>query len=249
MMNIKIYQINYNRDTDRIKFLGLDSLADLQGTPDINSRIYDRVYQGNVEAASLEDVYRVFNTEYPLNFKGHSLSVSDVVEVVEGAGMTPGFYFCDCVGFQPVKFHPELTTEHEKTLHVVLLEPGKMARAAEIDGSLEGLQKVVGGYIEACYPFEEQVCIVCNEEGKLNGMPLNRAVYVQREDEQGGRELVDIIAGPFLICDCSGENFGSLSPRQTQEYLDMFRFPERFASLNGEILAIPYVPDRKEQER
>ena len=210
MMNIKIYQINRSRDEDRIKFLGMESLPAFQGNQEINSKIYDKVYQGSVEAASLEDVYRMFNTEHPRDFRGHSLSVSDVVEVVEGPDMTPGFYFCDCVGFP---------------------------------------RGVVGGYIEACYPFEEQVCIVCNEEGKLNGMPLNRAVYVQGEGEQGGREMVDIIAGPCFICDCSGENFGSLSPKQVKEYLDMFRFPERFASLNGEIVAIPYVPARKEQER
>lgn len=249
MMNIKIYQINRTRDEDRIKFLGLDSLPAFQGNQDINSKIYDKVYQGSVEAASLEDVYRMFNTEHPQDFKGHSLSVSDVVEVVEGPEMAPGFYFCDCVGFQRVEFHPELTAELGETLQVVLLEPGKMAKAVEIDGSLQGLQKVVGGYIEASYPFEEQVCIVCNEEGKLNGMPLNRAVYVQGEGEQGERKMVDIIAGPCFICDCSGENFGSLSPSQMKKYLDMFRFPERFASLNGETVAIPYVPARKEQER
>lgn len=113
-----------------------------------------------------------------------------------------------------------------------------MARAVEINGSLQGLQKVVDGYIEPCYSFEEQVCIICNEEGKLNGIPLNRAVYVQGEGEQGGREMVDIIAGPCFICDCSGENFGSLSPKQMKEYMDIFRFPERFASLNGEVIAI-----------
>ncbi len=113
-MDIKIYQINRTRDADRIKFLGLDSLKDFRGIQDINSRIYDMMYQGNVEARDLEDVYRIFNTECPQDFKGHSLSVSDVVEVVEGPEMTPRFYFCDCVGFQRVKFHPELASEPGK---------------------------------------------------------------------------------------------------------------------------------------
>lgn len=54
----------------------------------------------------------------------------------------------------------------EKRIKVVLLEPGKLARAAEIDASLEGMQKIVGGMIEGFYPFEEEVCIVCNDEGK-----------------------------------------------------------------------------------
>ena len=52
--------------------------------------------------------------------------------------------------------------ENEKMIKVVLLEPGKLARAVEIDASLAGMQKVVGGLIEPFYPFEEQVCIVCN---------------------------------------------------------------------------------------
>ena len=66
--------------------------------------------------------------------------------------------------------------ENEKKIKVVLLEPGKLARAAEIDASLAGMQKVVGGLIEPFYPFEEQVCIVCNEESKINGMRPNRSV-------------------------------------------------------------------------
>jgi len=67
--------------------------------------------------------------------------------------------------------------KEERRIKVVLLEPGKIARAVEIDASLENMQRIVGGYIEAYYPFEEQVCIVCNDEGKINGMALNRAVY------------------------------------------------------------------------
>lgn len=113
-MDIKIYQINRTRDVDRIKFLRMDSLPAFQGTQDINSRIYDMVYQGNVEAGDLEDVYRIFNTEHPQDFNGHSLSVSDVVEVVDGQEPVPGFYFCDCIGFQRVEFHPELASEPGK---------------------------------------------------------------------------------------------------------------------------------------
>ena len=66
--------------------------------------------------------------------------------------------------------------ENEKKIKVVLLEPGKLARAVEINASLAEMQKVVGGLIEPFYPFEEQVCIVCNEESKIKGMRPNRSV-------------------------------------------------------------------------
>ena len=46
----------------------------------------------------------------------------------------------------------------------------------EIGEELEDLQHEVGGYIEAVYPFEDEVAIVCNEEGKLEGLDLNRSL-------------------------------------------------------------------------
>lgn len=128
-------------------------------------------------------------------------------------------------------------------IQVVLLEPGKEARITEIDSSLEGMQKVVGGYIEVTYPFDEEVCIVCNEEGKISGMSANRGI----KDEE--YRVVDIIAGPCFICDCSGENFGSLSDEQAERYKEKFLLPERFMRMEGNIYAMPYHPKAREQER
>ena len=60
--------------------------------------------------------------------------------------------------------------EEDRTLEkikVIVCEPGKMARVAEIGTGLEDLQRAVGGgLIETYYPFEDAVCIVCNDEGK-----------------------------------------------------------------------------------
>ena len=55
-----------------------------------------------------------------------------------------------------------------KKMKVVLVEPRKQARVVEIDHSLESMQKIVGGYIET-FQLDDEVFIVCNEEGKLNG--------------------------------------------------------------------------------
>lgn len=129
----------------------------------------------------------------------------------------------------------------ERKIKVVLLEPFKLARAVEIDASLKGMQKIVSGCIEAFYPFEEQVCIVCNDEGKINGMPLNRAVY----DED--RTMIDIIAGPAFICDCRGEDFDSLSDEQIARYKKQFRYPEIFMREGDEIKAFFVKPDRENE--
>ena len=130
----------------------------------------------------------------------------------------------------------------EETIKVIMLQPGKLAKAVEIDASLEGMQRAVGGgLIEAVYPFDEEVCLVCNEEGKINGMRPNRALY----DED--HELIDIICGPAFICDCSGENFGSLSDAQLEKYGKQFKFPETFFRTGDGIKAVPYNP--KDMER
>ena len=129
--------------------------------------------------------------------------------------------------------------EVKKTIRVVLVEPGKLAREAEIGTKLEDLQAAVGGgWIETFYPFEsdEMVCVVVDDEGKLNGSLPNRAVY-----EPDGR-IEDIIFGPFFICDCSKESFGSLSPEQIEKYKEKFYQPEHFYMVGGEILAEKYTP-------
>jgi hypothetical protein len=242
MMDITIYQINHDRDTDRVSFMGYDDLPQFQGSQEPNPEIYDKVFEGSVDCSNLEDVYEKFNLDHPAEFQGHSLSVSDIVEIKAAPDTEPGFYFCDSFGFKQIPFEPVQSQEASKTIKVVLLEPGKLARTADIGSSLEGMQRVVGGDIEAYYPFEEQVCVVCNDEGKINGMPLNRAVYGEN------REMLDIIAGTCFICDCRGENFGSLSDEQLSRFSKQFKYPERFFRVNDEIKAIPYKPE-KENER
>lgn len=128
--------------------------------------------------------------------------------------------------------------EQREKIRVVYCEPGQLARITEIGTELADLQQAVGGLIETYYPFEEAVCIVCNDEGKFNGMRPCRAVY----GEDG--KMMDIIFGPFFICDCSGEEFASLSDEQLERYANQFRYPENYLRINGEIKAIKYDPTR-----
>lgn len=181
-MDITIYQINMGRDHNRIAFEGLDLLKMYQGSDKIDSRIYDRVFEGEVDCKDLEDVYRKFNLEHPEGYKGRSLSVSDVVEIVDENGDST-FHFCDSIGFKQIDFDPYLTEEYkEDKIKVVLCEPGKVARVAEIGNTLAGLQKTVKGDIEQFCPYEEAVAIICNEEG-------NRYEERLRREEQARSEI------------------------------------------------------------
>ena len=232
MIDIKIYQIDLDLDVNRLAFEPFDYVKS------VDSEIYQRVYEGSVEAKDLEDVFRIFNIEKPEDYKGRSLSVSDVIEVVKSDSCEPGFYYCDSFGFKEIPFDPELAPAKPETrIKVVMIQPGEIAKVTEIGNTLEELQRAVGGYIEAFYPFEEEVCIVCNDEGKFNGMAPNRAVY--GED----KKLMDIIFGPFFICSCAGEDFSGLDQEQAERYQELFALPETFFHLGGRLRAVPYEPE------
>lgn len=117
-------------------------------------------------------------------------------------------------------------------MKVLIVEPEKTAYEAEIGNSLADMQKVVGGHIEATYPYQEPVVIVCNDEGKIAGLPLNRAV----RDETGN--ITDIIAGTFFVCGLGEDDFSSLSPEQMEKFKKEFHDPELFMRVNGKIMAI-----------
>lgn len=123
-------------------------------------------------------------------------------------------------------------------MKVLMVEPGKVPYEAEIDPGLESLQAAVGGDIQAMYPFDDPVGIVCDEEGKFKGSPLNRAL----RDENG--DVYDIIAGKFLIVGLGEENFQSLPDDLIEKYTEEFKHPEEFFRIAGKILAVRQpVPD------
>ena len=120
-------------------------------------------------------------------------------------------------------------------MRVLVMEPGKEAVDKEIDSSLKSMQEVVGGYIEAIYPFRDPVALVCNEEGKLDHLPLNRVLY----DEDSGQAL-DVIAGTFFICGAppDAEDFTSLTDEQVQKYQEQFHSPEMIAPTEDGVMVI-----------
>ena len=170
-----------------------------------------------VEAETQEEAEQIVTDEW---YKGdHILDADNFTEVV----------------FDAKEYEPE-------KIKVVLLEPGKVARAAEIDATLKGMQNIVGGKIDAI-PLSGAL-LIHNREGKDMNLPFNRGLC----DENG--KVKDIISGTCFICDSKEDEFIGLSEKQTEEYLKRFKYPERFYRAGDRITKVPYNPQKnKEHER
>ncbi len=107
-------------------------------------------------------------------------------------------------------------------MKILMVEPGIIPYEKELD-SLADMQAAVGGYIEAIYPFSEQVAVVCNDEGFINGLPFNRSV----PGGYGG------VFGPFFVCGMGAEDFCSLTPEQLKTYKQRFQKAEILLSAKG----------------
>ena len=128
-------------------------------------------------------------------------------------------------------------------MKILLVEPEKAPERIEISGDLESMQEIVGGSIQAIYPFDEPIALICSEEGKLDGLPLNRAL----RDEDG--KIYDVITGTFFLCGAPSEeeSFTSLSENQLEELEIRFHTPELFLRLNGRLVTMPLFRSAPDQ--
>ena len=104
-------------------------------------------------------------------------------------------------------------------MKILVIEPMKEPYVKEIDGELKTMQNIVGGIIQAIYPFDHpEIALICNDEGKLNKLRLNRALF----DKDGN--IVDIVAGTFFLCSApaGSENFEGLNDEQIETYKKRF---------------------------
>ena len=85
----------------------------------------------------------------------------------------------------------------------------------------------MGGHIQAVYPWKDLVALVCDEEGLINGKPLNRYIMPGM-----------IIAGTFFICGLGEEDFTDLPDDLAEKYEKLFRYPQAFARVPNGILVI-----------
>lgn len=105
-------------------------------------------------------------------------------------------------------------------MKVIVIRPYQQPKVEEIDNTLKAMQETVSGYIEAIYPWEDEIALICNEEGKINGLPLNRILT----NEDGA--IVDYIAGTFFICGApmESENFESIPEELIEKYTKIFEY-------------------------
>ena len=116
---------------------------------------------------------------------------------------------------------------------VLAVQPEEKPVTLELEGTLKSMQDFVDGTIQAIYPFEDAVAIICNDEGKLNGMKYNRAL----RNEAG--EVIDILCGPFFVCGLGEEDFVSLTAEQLETYRKIFEHPEMFLAVAGKLIVLP----------
>ena len=207
-MQVRLYQINPDRDKNRVAYERLDDLPQRQGSAKVDEALYDRVLKADVDCENLEQLCTMLNTTgHPLHHGGQ-MKVSDVVVTDEGA------FYCDRLGFTEIGFDESKAQIPEGMMRVLYVEPGKAPIDTEIPNTLEAEQQAVHGLIDLVY-LGRGAILVCNDEGKLIGMDGNRVL------DNG-----TIIAGPFFIVGDSGENFCSLSDAQAEYFTQRFQEPE-----------------------
>ncbi len=126
-------------------------------------------------------------------------------------------------------------------MKILVVEPQKTPYEKEINGDLKSLQNEVGGFVEAVYPYDDPVAIVCNEEGKMIGLDLNRALY--GEDGQ----MYDIVAGTFFITGLGESDFASLSQELMEKYRKKFYSPEIFVWEGDNLKPIKMISDKQSE--
>lgn len=209
-MRVKVYQINREREKVGTEAAEFKDLSEHQKLNYINAKIYDEVFSGDVEYDSLKDMENMFNENgHPL-YRGKALKTSDII-VTEG-----GAFYYDAGTLRNVYFDETNAQKPDDLLRVVYVEPNRRPFEAEIRNTLSSEQKAVGGLIEVI-SNDDGTSLVANEESKLIGMEGNRRIA----------NGTSIIAGPFFVVGDDGEDFRSLTEKETAKYMKLFAEPER----------------------
>ena len=94
-MKVKLFQIAPEKDSNNNMFMSYEWTMSHGG---VRTGDYELVFDGEVDAKRLEEIFQIFNLRHPEGYRGRSMSVSDVVWA-EGLGT----FFCDSFGFKQLK--------------------------------------------------------------------------------------------------------------------------------------------------
>ena len=207
-MRVNIYHINKERDVNNKLY------SIYQNGETVDPSIYDVVFSAEHDTTNLEEIHRMMKFEGHPQMRAANLTVSDVV-VVNGRA-----HICQPRGFEEIDFDTSKTHKPDNLMRVVYVEPNKPAYVADVEHTLEAEQKAVGGgLIQTLYLDDDNTCIICNEEAKLNGM-------------EGNRRFGDgssIIAGPFFVCGLTEDDFRTLTDEEVEKYMDKFAVPDKIS--------------------
>ena len=100
-MKFKLFQLRHEEDTIR-KYGFMD--FDFAQEHGFSIEDYEVTYEGEIEAGryieeTLENIWVKFNINRPEDFRGHSLSVSDIVQI------NGHFYYVEGIGFKVIDSH------------------------------------------------------------------------------------------------------------------------------------------------
>lgn len=105
-MKITLYQIIAEFDTDQLMFNSFDYMRIACGNK-IPAHLYEAVYSGEFDTERLSDIFYIFNQDFPDDYRGRSMSVSDVLEVIKSPTEST-FYYCDNVGYKEIEFDKQM---------------------------------------------------------------------------------------------------------------------------------------------
>ena len=173
MMNIRIYQINHERDMNQAMFMNTEYLAHKFDEVKPDSSSYDLVFEGKVDRNTLEGVYQMFNLEHPVGYVGRSLSVSDVVEVVDGAREPPDSTSATVSGSQ--KSHLNLTRSRRWRTGTrsasYLWNQGKRPGPPTSTERCRGCRGSLEGIFRWCIPLRKKSVLSAMKKAKLPDFP------------------------------------------------------------------------------
>ena len=219
-MNIRIFQLKDTANRDK-QFVSYETAQQLGG---INADDYRLAYSGDIlieEAEydnALNKIFSICNNDHPVGYHGHSLSVSDVIEVREWNK----YFYVDSFGFKDISSEfGGYNKDVDSSIRILICEPDRHPYYSEIPkDDIKVMQEILDGYFEVL-PYKDGIVAWCNEDGLIRNMKPNRIVNN------------NLVHGTFFFSDTNGEEISSLSPEQMDELKSTFYNPVAVEAREG----------------